>query len=753
MRHFPMLRFLRSSMKHTALLQGSVLTVLAYFCMGDSGGCGSGSSSPGTQNVSILLHCQCHCRYCANPSGVLACADGNTRCFSHIDDGFGFNYIRTLNYCGLAPANANTLSAIDATTVISTCDEACSVQVGSDMRTTGGCASGDGTNTLDGVDDHASDFVQINGCNPMDSYFSPSCDRVLDVTGSHGFLVSSQSTLSFDGNTGSLTGTSATVAFDASLGKFSVDSFLLTSVSANIDGNTVSNIQILSPGFGGGILSGTSFVIPKANITAYVTAQSNGPQSFTVTADSDLTGTYDPVAKTWSLDGSLSGAGADVTLHLQGNLTSIAPLISLDRGQTVECDLNTGLGTADLDASIQNPEGDGVGVSWADVTNTPGTLLGTGPTISVQLPLGAHTIRENATSAMNAETAAFTTVTVVHTLPPLLTPASGSPFLSACSLGAPVKVPLPTIADACSPNTTLNGSVTEANRAPASIPVAADGTVTVGPGPIVVTWTATDASGLQSKITQQFTVVPSPTVYGFHSAKIDDRAQVVLPGGGGFGVLESGGGAELDVSATVGATFSAGNVFLANNSTINGNLLLGGSLTEQAGARITGTIATGSPSLSPFPSLAPFHPGTTTVLLQPNTTQSLPPGSYGSVTLNQGAILTLNSGTYVFASLDLEPGSALTFNSTTGPLDINIASSVIFRGSIQDANANPGALMLQYSGGSQIFIETPIAGTVVAPNAGLVIGGGAGTYRGSFIGQSVEVRPDVTVIHHPFGCP
>src|SRR5258708_14708862 len=109
-------------------------------------------------------------------------------------------------------------------------------------------------------------------------------------------------------------------------GAFLIVAFEVSYGSVNIGGGSINNVEVFTTGFGGGQLSGTSFVIPKANISADVVADYNGPQSFTVIADNDATGTYDPIAKTWSLDASMSGAVANLSLHLDGALTSAAPI-------------------------------------------------------------------------------------------------------------------------------------------------------------------------------------------------------------------------------------------------------------------------------------------------------------------------------------------------------------------------------------------------------------------------------------------
>jgi len=47
------------------------------------------------------------------------------------------------------------------------------------------------------------------------------------------------------------------------------------------------------------------------------------------------------------------------------------------------------------------------------------------------------------------------------------------------------------------------------------------------------------------------------------------------------------------------------------------------------------------------------------------------------------------------------------------------------------------------------FLETTLAGTVLAPYGGLALGSGKKIFSGGFYANSIDVRPNAAVIHVP----
>jgi hypothetical protein len=191
-------------------------------------------------------------------------------------------------------------------------------------------------------------------------------------------------------------------------------------------------------------------------------------------------------------------------------------------------------------------------------------------------------------------------------------------------------------------------------------------------------------------------------------------------------------------------------VTLRNNSTIDGNVSYGGALTEQSGVTVTGTashVSTFSPAdLFSWTVQYPAT-GSGSLTVPRNAHQSIAPGRFGTYDVNQGAVLTLSSGTYYFDALTFESGSILELNQQAGTTIIHTRAGFTFRGQERAAAgaASPPDVLLLALGATDVFVETPFTGTLAAPAARVTLGGGAGRYVGSFFAKELIVRPNIVV--------
>jgi hypothetical protein len=137
------------------------------------------------------------------------------------------------------------------------------------------------------------------------------------------------------------------------------------------------------------------------------------------------------------------------------------------------------------------------------------------------------------------------------------------------------------------------------------------------------------------------------------------------------------------------------------------------------------------------------------VRLEPGTSRTIAPGSFGEVSLKNGSILTLRAGTYYFRVLQLETGSKIVL-ADPGAVTVFVDTSFTHRGTIVAAGGGDPQLFLGYFGQNSGFIESSFAGTVLAPRAELVLGNSASTtLRGVFFARRILVRAGVTVAFDP----
>ena len=121
------------------------------------------------------------------------------------------------------------------------------------------------------------------------------------------------------------------------------------------------------------------------------------------------------------------------------------------------------------------------------------------------------------------------------------------------------------------------------------------------------------------------------------------------------------------------------------------------------------------------------------------------------VNVKSNARLELRTGVYVVDSLSLEPNALLLIDAAAGPVEVYVRQSLIYRGKITIARGGPGDFLLGYVGTSSAFLEAAFTGSVVAPNATLVLASlNVGQHQGSFFGRNIEVHQGSVVRLVPF---
>ncbi|WP_437587964.1 hypothetical protein [Sorangium sp. So ce1000] len=210
---------------------------------------------------------------------------------------------------------------------------------------------------------------------------------------------------------------------------------------------------------------------------------------------------------------------------------------------------------------------------------------------------------------------------------------------------------------------------------------------------------------------------------------------------------------EVNAATSTGSLISGGNVWLGSQSEATGTVQAAGTITKQAGADIIGTELAATP-LGPlgnlrftvdFPSLASVP------AVGPDTTASLAPGGYTSVSVGSRSTLDLSSGTYYLDQLEMQPQSTARLDTSAGPVIIYVRELLDFKGKVQIVGPD-SSFFLAYLGTGTVSLETAFNGTIVAPSATLRLAPvGSPGHRGSFFGQTVEAaEAGSTIVFDPF---
>jgi hypothetical protein len=511
-------------------------------------------------------------------------------------------------------------------------------------------------------------------------------------------------------------------------------------------------------------LSNGAFNIPVGRLRAIVTGFISGKiASVEAVNDSPVVGLYDEASGTFQLTGGLvlNGLNATVQLNLVFGFINRPPLANAGPDQKVECTLPTREGVVQLSAA-QSADPDS-GDHIANYTWTLGNaFVADGPTASAATAhtgLGTRIAMLATTDTHGSQSRDGAMITVVDTKPPVFAalPAMTNTLCNANNQSASIPAPAPV--DACDPaSVKVTGVVITSNGKPLSPPLPIqNGQARLPVGVHVVRWTATDGSGNSSTATQTINV--RPAIEASDAIAIDDRATIVVAGGG-FAILgDSGTGlTDIGVQAQTGSLITKGAVFLRDRSIVNGDILAGGAITKQNLTTITGTSTQNTAVTIPAGrNLAGIVFPTTNqgnVSLEPPAPpRTIAPGSYAAVTVKTGATLTLTAGVYFFTSLDLEPGGKLNLNQGPGAIQLYVRSSIIDRGQIATVAGTAAGFVLGYAGTTPFVIEAPFpAGTIIAPSAQVVVGSLGATppsFAGQLSAKSIEVRPDAVVTCQP----
>lgn len=195
-----------------------------------------------------------------------------------------------------------------------------------------------------------------------------------------------------------------------------------------------------------------------------------------------------------------------------------------------------------------------------------------------------------------------------------------------------------------------------------------------------------------------------------------------------------------DVSVVASATV-AGNVVVGDRVAIN-VLTLGGTLTKGNNDVLPSVTKTSVAKVNTSSSVT-FPASSQSITVNAGQSQTLNPGAYLGVTVNSGGTLSLKAGDYFFASLAMESSSVLKMASSTGSTRIFLSTALTWRPTL-DSSVVASRLFVEYLGSNTVILESPFAGSIVAPQATLIIGSASGwtqSHRGSFMARSIEVQP------------
>jgi hypothetical protein len=249
-------------------------------------------------------------------------------------------------------------------------------------------------------------------------------------------------------------------------------------------------------------------------------------------------------------------------------------------------------------------------------------------------------------------------------------------------------------------------------------------------------------------------VAETAAFWARESVAVNDRATILRQNGSLASLVNIGsGGVNLGVDSRVGSVRSGSNVILRERAFVDGSVTATGNIQSQNGVTITGQRLPLSPlgPLTRLQRVVTVGGSAPAITVAAGATSSPIPGTYGSVTVKSGGHLYLNSGSYRFVSLLLEPGSTLHANTSGGAVYVDVKSSFIQRGVIANRESVAPHLLFTYWGTQSALVEAPLGATLLATNSLVKLESLNGAkHYGAVFGKSIDLHQGGIFVHVPF---
>jgi hypothetical protein len=127
----------------------------------------------------------------------------------------------------------------------------------------------------------------------------------------------------------------------------------------------------------------------------------------------------------------------------------------------------------------------------------------------------------------------------------------------------------------------------------------------------------------------------------------------------------------------------------------------------------------------------------------------LAPGAYASLVIPSGTTARLKSGSYFFSSLVVQPGGTLEIDNASGMVKVSVDQTLTIAGRMREYSRQPSTL-IGYGGSASPDISTAFEGTLVAPNATIVLPATSEPHSGGFFARAIRVADHAVVEHRTF---
>src|SRR5690554_996794 len=226
-------------------------------------------------------------------------------------------------------------------------------------------------------------------------------------------------------------------------------------------------------------------------------------------------------------------------------------------------------------------------------------------------------------------------------------------------------------------------------------------------------------------------------------------------------------GVSLGVDALIGNIYSTKSVLLRNRAVVHGNLETANSVIKQSStATITGAVIENSIHSNTHAAMystvldnATINAGFTILHHQIfNSNEVAFSHVFGAganntdFNFNSNSSLLFNStGNLMAGSLKFQYGAKL-YPPTNGSVIFHIGNDFQWNGTMETSDMISAAqhIMIYYYGTNRVFVQTDFAGTIIAPNAEVVVGQSGKNFYGAIYAKSIVVHQNTKITWVPF---
>jgi len=202
-----------------------------------------------------------------------------------------------------------------------------------------------------------------------------------------------------------------------------------------------------------------------------------------------------------------------------------------------------------------------------------------------------------------------------------------------------------------------------------------------------------------------------------------------------------------------GDVSAGGDVTIGDRTTVMGNVTTAGAIKSNpgGGAHVNGLAVAGATYVAQTIATKTVTPGTSNITVGTGATQTITPGSYGTIQIGSNSTVTVRPGIYHCTQFVVNTDTTLILDQTTGTIDVRVRDNLTFsdRDILKVSSGTPPGAVAQFytNQSNEVRLGTDITSAPLAITApsGTIHVYSRTNVQGSLIARNVTVEPDCAI--------